>query len=64
MGIFRLDNPGRCGFEAAKYDGWYMANIINDFADSLDLDSKLLFRKALLVSYEAQQLQTGGRINV
>jgi len=64
MGIYNLNNPGRCGSDVAIYDNWAMVNVINKFAGHLDLHDKLAFRRALLITNEARALQQGKRINV
>lgn len=64
MGIYNLNNPGRAGHHVQKFDGWNMVNIINYYVGDLPIDTKLEFRRALLVSHEARQLSIGGRINV
>ncbi len=61
MGLYaRLDAkmPNSLGLEAEPYADWPMVNIIEKFAseDWTDLNVRLRFRKALLISHEAQCL--------
>lgn len=67
MGLWNLDNPGRVGYDLAKYDGWAMVNIINDFLNNRDLTieyDRVQMRKALLISSEVRRIQEGRRISV
>ena len=51
-------NSNRAGHDVAKYDGWPMVNIIREYADKdwNDLHVRIQFRRALLVSREANCL--------
>jgi len=69
MGFYRrLDEgiPNRLGADVDEYDGWVMVNIIAKFAteDLTDTNIRIKFRKALLVSYECNQLAKRERFYV
>jgi hypothetical protein len=67
MGLYAVDNPGRAGFDVAKFDGWKMYAIINHFVANENLETenaRMELRRALLISDEYAMIARRERFSV